>query len=112
MKRLSGAPSIVNFCVIFCVKPWAANWRRQIRFSAINTVTETRLNWIFWNKLLIDRWYSFSKSVNLVSYQGSNVSQELTLSLFPTNESECVAKFRFASMCTFLAEFRDLLFDI
>ena len=46
-------------------------------FWLLDTVTGAGLNWTFWNKLIIDRWCSISKSVNHVSYQGSNASQDL-----------------------------------
>ena len=60
-----------------------AKWRNlkrhdwQINFSSISAVTRTCLNSTFSKNLLVDIRCSTSKTVNHVSYQDANVSQDL-----------------------------------
>ena len=69
-------------------------------FSIRYSVAGTCLNLTFSNKFLIDSCCSVNllKSVSLISYYGFKC---LWRSLISTDESDCVAKFRFASALRF-----------
>ena len=60
-----------------------------------DSVADTRLNLTFSNKLLIDWWFSISKSVNRFSDHGFECVLGSVISI---DKSECVAKFLFASV--------------